>query len=199
MKKAAQLSSRLLARKGEAIPSPGATNFDPLAERLRNAGKRPPQVDFSDDAKNALLHDNDTTQETVPSSTAVVESQGVRKQLEKARATFLSTNLDKKEKNAAVEGLKSSAEPASATSAQDITSEQETVAETVPDIKIAPAGKRVAMTLRMESEQHLKLRLFSAHTNKSCQDILTKALDAYLDAHQQDIGASNCPCLNTES
>ncbi len=40
--------------------------------------------------------------------------------------------------------------------------------------------KRIAMTLRMEEENHLKLRLYSAHTRKSCQVILSEALDLYL-------------------
>ncbi len=42
------------------------------------------------------------------------------------------------------------------------------------------ANKRIAMTLRMEEESHLKLRIFSAHTRKSCQVILTEALELYL-------------------
>jgi len=36
------------------------------------------------------------------------------------------------------------------------------------------------MTLRMEEENHLRLRLYSAHTRKSCQVILSEALDSYL-------------------
>lgn len=42
------------------------------------------------------------------------------------------------------------------------------------------ANKRIAMTLRMEEESHLKLRIFSAHTRKSCQVILSEALELYL-------------------
>lgn len=42
------------------------------------------------------------------------------------------------------------------------------------------AGRRIAMTLRMEREDHLKLRLFSAHTRKSCQVIISEALERYL-------------------
>jgi len=41
-------------------------------------------------------------------------------------------------------------------------------------------GRRIAMTLRMAREDHLKLRLFSAHTRKSCQAILSEALERYL-------------------
>ena len=42
------------------------------------------------------------------------------------------------------------------------------------------AHKRIAMTLRMEEEDHLKLRIFSAYTRKSCQAIISEALDLYL-------------------
>lgn len=42
------------------------------------------------------------------------------------------------------------------------------------------AKKRIAMTLRMEEENHLKLKLYSAHTRKSCQVILSEALELYL-------------------
>lgn len=42
------------------------------------------------------------------------------------------------------------------------------------------AGKRIAMTLRMEADDHLKLRLYAAHSRKSCQEILSEALDKYL-------------------
>lgn len=45
----------------------------------------------------------------------------------------------------------------------------------------AAVQKRIAMTLRMEEDSHLKLRLFSAHTRKSCQVILSEALDMYLE------------------
>lgn len=44
-----------------------------------------------------------------------------------------------------------------------------------------PAHKRIAMTLRMETADHLKLRLYSAHSRKSCQEIISEALEVYLD------------------
>lgn len=48
-------------------------------------------------------------------------------------------------------------------------------------------SKRIAMTLRMEEENHLKLRLFSAHTRKSCQAIISEALDVYLEENNDKI------------
>lgn len=43
------------------------------------------------------------------------------------------------------------------------------------------AGK-AALTLRLDAERHLRLRLASAITNRSAQDLLTQALDALIDA-----------------
>lgn len=48
-------------------------------------------------------------------------------------------------------------------------------------------NKRIAMTLRMEEEDHLKLRIFSAYTRKSCQVILSEALDVYLGENSKKI------------
>ncbi|WP_321389274.1 hypothetical protein [Emcibacter sp.] len=59
----------------------------------------------------------------------------------------------------------------------------------------AAAGKRVAMTLRMNEEDHLKLRLYSAHTRMSCQEVLTEALDMYLSHQSEDMNAKKCSCL----
>jgi len=48
-------------------------------------------------------------------------------------------------------------------------------------------AKRIAMTLRMEEENHLRLRIFSAHTRKSCQVILSEALDLYFLKNEEKI------------
>lgn len=57
-------------------------------------------------------------------------------------------------------------------------------------------GPRVAMTLRLDGERHLKLRVFSAHSNLSSQEILTAALDDYLERHTTEAGLSHCECLH---
>ena len=54
--------------------------------------------------------------------------------------------------------------------------------------------KRIAMTLRMEEENHLQLRLYSAHTRKSCQIIISEALDLYLAQNNDEV-----PLLNVAS
>ena len=51
-----------------------------------------------------------------------------------------------------------------------------------PVRRSAPAsGKRAAFTLRLDAERHLKLRLASTVKNRSAQQIVTDALDAWLD------------------
>ncbi|WP_026091633.1 hypothetical protein [Blastomonas sp. AAP53] len=43
-----------------------------------------------------------------------------------------------------------------------------------------PQGRRAAFTLRLDSDRHLKLRLASAVTGQSAQQLLTAALDEFL-------------------
>ncbi len=57
------------------------------------------------------------------------------------------------------------------------------------------AGKRIAMTLRMEQEEHLRLRLYAAHSRKSCQEIISEALEQYLKEDKSVCGLSDCNCL----
>jgi hypothetical protein len=57
------------------------------------------------------------------------------------------------------------------------------------------AQKRAAMTLRLDEARHLRLRLVSAHLRRSCQSVLTEALDAYFDSHRS-LTAKPCPCLD---
>lgn len=61
-----------------------------------------------------------------------------------------------------------------------------------------PSGKRVAMTLRLDHPRHLRLRVLSAHVNRSSQDILTEALDTYLDSFAHMPEMKQCDCLRGE-
>lgn len=54
----------------------------------------------------------------------------------------------------------------------------------VPTPTPAPAlapGRKAAFTLRLEAERHLKLRLACAVTGRSAQQIVTQALDDFID------------------
>lgn len=67
------------------------------------------------------------------------------------------------------------------------------VAATVSPIKSAPRVARkvetaigkVAFTLRLDAERHLRLRLACAVSNRSAQKVVTDALDAFLRAHPE--------------
>jgi hypothetical protein len=74
----------------------------------------------------------------------------------------------------------------------------EPVAEVAPPVAIRPVsdgtlkrigreakakkGAKAAFTLRLDTDRHLRLRLASAVTNRSAQNIVSDALDAYLSA-----------------
>jgi hypothetical protein len=45
---------------------------------------------------------------------------------------------------------------------------------------LADTGRKVAFTLRIDAERHLRLRLLSALTNRSAQRLLTEALDSII-------------------
>jgi hypothetical protein len=61
-----------------------------------------------------------------------------------------------------------------------------------------PAGRReddrVALTLRLDRERHRRLRIFSARHDCSGQDVIVRALDAYLEGC-----SDHCACLRGET
>lgn len=50
--------------------------------------------------------------------------------------------------------------------------------------------ERVAMTLRLDPSRHTRLKICAARRNRTSQDVVTEALDAYLEACGGD-----CACL----
>ncbi len=54
---------------------------------------------------------------------------------------------------------------------------------------------RVRMSIRMSPEQHLHLKLMSAHSRKSAQTIMEEALGEYVDNHGSDLIPSSCACV----
>jgi len=58
--------------------------------------------------------------------------------------------------------------------------------------RAAPGSRgKAAFTLRLDPDRHLRLRLLSALSHKSAQQIVTAALDAALDLHTMAIDAAN--------
>ena len=61
-------------------------------------------------------------------------------------------------------------------------------------------GARIAMTVRLDHDTHRRLRLLSAHTNKSSQEIFTEALEGYMKRASTKVPGGSCACLsNTPS
>lgn len=58
---------------------------------------------------------------------------------------------------------------------------------------------RIKLSLRLEEEQHLRLKLAAAHLRQSSQAILLAALDDYLSRFASDIRGGDCSCLMPEN
>jgi len=54
---------------------------------------------------------------------------------------------------------------------------------------------RVRMSIRLDPEDHLALKLLAAHSRKSSQNILEEALREYSDRHAEEILPQSCNCL----
>lgn len=54
---------------------------------------------------------------------------------------------------------------------------------------------RSRITLRLDKERHLRLRLTAAHLQTHLQTILTDALDRYLDQIGPEVLPNKCACL----
>lgn len=63
----------------------------------------------------------------------------------------------------------------------------------------AGSSGKAALTVRLDPERHFKLRLLSAHTNHSSQQIMIDALDAYISEHGADISPHMCACATAIS
>jgi hypothetical protein len=64
-----------------------------------------------------------------------------------------------------------------------------------PKPRTRAAGQgRVALTLRLDRERHRRLKVFCARGQRTTQEVLLEALDAYLEACGAD-----CACIRGES
>lgn len=63
---------------------------------------------------------------------------------------------------------------------------------------VPPSTKKAAFTFRMDERRHFRLRLLSAHENRSAQKIMEAALDAYLDDHAPQSDGLACACFSQE-
>ena len=56
-------------------------------------------------------------------------------------------------------------------------------------------SRRMRVSVRLDRERHLKLKLTSAHLQNSLQDIIVDALDRYLEQISPEVLRSECACL----
>ena len=62
-------------------------------------------------------------------------------------------------------------------------------------VPVRPAGRRRALTLRLDPVHHMRLRLVGSVLKRSAQDICVSALRRYLDSLPPDFPGSRCACL----
>ncbi|MCC3860376.1 hypothetical protein [Pseudemcibacter aquimaris] len=170
VKREARLSGMLLARKGTAKPAH-------IDHHLN--------VQVMDQFKQA-------TEKKTPASD-IKQHQPLDQNERLADAVKEINNLTQRQYNKAVQSvskkpqaLERVAEPVKA----EVVKDDKTVSA-----ESAKASKRIAMTLRMEHEEHLKLKIFAAHTRKSCQEVISEALQKYLCQSEKMCNMSDCNCL----
>lgn len=56
-------------------------------------------------------------------------------------------------------------------------------------------SERTRVSVRLDRDRHLKLKLTAAHLRNSLQDIITDALDRYLEQIGSEILPNDCACL----
>lgn len=57
------------------------------------------------------------------------------------------------------------------------------------------AGRRARVSVRLDRERHLKLKLTAAHLQRTLQDVITDALDRYLEQLGPEVLRTDCACL----
>jgi hypothetical protein len=56
---------------------------------------------------------------------------------------------------------------------------------------------RARLTLRVDAEKYLRLKLVSAHRRRSLQHVLTEAVDYYLEDIAPTVSEGKCACLES--
>ena len=163
----ASLSSGLLARKGTAKPAMRPQGFTPIDDLGWNDMGYAPQAEEEFEVE---------VPEHVPSSIAALTPapRPVRSDSEPlpivAQQRAIAESFEVEEAEPAVEV----AAPRKSDARSKIVA--------LPKRPAASTGKKAAFTLRLDSERHLRLRLACAVTGRSAQQIVTTALDEFLEA-----------------
>jgi hypothetical protein len=171
----ASLSGNLLARKGAAKP----------AMRSHTLAPRPVLDDLG---WNDMGPEEELPVEHVPSPITaltpapkhhVAREEPEPVQLQRALAEHFPAHEPEPETAPELEH-----EPVAQASPEPVSAPAEalaTIAMAPARRTAASAGRKAAFTLRLEADRHLRLRLASALTGKSSQQLVTAALDSFLD------------------
>jgi len=173
----ASLSSGLLARKGAAKPAMrpqgfGMGGFEDLG--WNDMGQAPASEDGEGDLP-----------EHVPSSIAALTPAPKHQKVDEPEVVAQQRAIAESFEAEEAEEIQAEAEPAPAPAAAEIVPLPRRKAQAIqPDQRPAavavPGGRKAAFTLRLDAERHLRLRLATAVTGRSAQQIVTSALDALL-------------------
>lgn len=173
----ASLSSGLLARKGAARPAmrrPVIQNSGVAATAVQDdLGWNDMGYDVDPDPTTPMDYEHDHGYN--PLANAVPEVKPEVKQQQERIAEQLQVQAEEL-------GVGGFDEPVSQVVPIIATRPVATKAPVVRE-RAAPGSKgKSAFTLRLDAERHLKLRLACAISNKSAQQLVTAALDAFIDA-----------------
>ena len=218
MKGAASLSSTLLARKGSAAPLGGASvaplwaqarpqapaNGAAAGERelprapvrssskgpRRTFRKAPDEATVQPDSDSAGSHTGDAisiSPADAPSDAVVANAVDTS---EAASSPIVAAAGDTAPQ-AYVSETAAAREVPSTCAIADATGEP-----CVPGLEM---DKTVKVSLRLDPERHLRLRLASAHLRRSAQKILMSALESYLDTTVGTPANATCACFKYRS
>lgn len=194
MKKAARLSSSLLARKGFASPAAAVPMFGKAHHygQMNHHHIRDVVYDHVDPEQVDLDPDLPAAAEREPAQDLTFAANGEEPSGEGSFVKRIERGLK------ALRGDDGDAQGATRQEAETKSAASKASKRPVGCCGGAPSKKRVAMTLRLDHPRHLKLRVLSAHINRSSQDILTEALDSFLDQYTHMPDVKQCECLRLE-
>lgn len=170
----ASLSSGLLARKGAAKPAMRPQGYGQFGSGIEDLGWNDMgQAAHSDGVYPMSVDD---IPEHVPSSIAALTPAGPARGGER-----VSNDEEEVQEDSPVEQQRA-AITASFAPASEEPQEPAAVVQLSPRPRpVVASGHKAAFTLRLDAERHLKLRLASAIGRRSAQQIVTEALDNFLD------------------
>jgi hypothetical protein len=174
----ASLSSGLLARKGAAKPAMRPQGFGQLGSGIEDLGWNDmghlPSVGFAG-------YEDDEPREHVPSSIAALTPAPKPQELQVEDNASPEPPVIEQQRTIAATFAAPEAESPKAAKQQAVTTAPVVVLPTRPR-QAAGTKAKAAFTLRLDPDRHFKLRLACAVLHRSAQQIVSDALETYLNA-----------------